>query len=81
MKIEEDVQRWEGNGLVVSCAFQGSKWDGNNMRMLELSPTNSVLGLDSSGPREVKCNRVGRGGGRRWWQCYYSVWVGLKRMT
>ena len=47
MKIEEDAQRWEVNGLVVSCAFQGSKWDGNNMRMLKLSPTNSVLGLDS----------------------------------
>lgn len=46
MKTEEDAQRWEGNGL-VSCAFQESKWDGNNMRMLELSPTNSVLGLDS----------------------------------
>lgn len=61
MKTEEDAQRWSGNGL-VSCAFQGSKWDGNNMRMLTFSHQLCV-GFRLSGPIEVvklvKCNRVG----------------------
>lgn len=47
MKKEGDSWRWEGNAL-LSRAFQRYNHGGDRVRVLELSPTISMLGLDSS---------------------------------
>lgn len=48
MKKERDAWRWEGNGLALLGLSEVHKHGGDRVRMLELSPTISVLGSDSS---------------------------------